>query len=145
MLLLWAKHWYCEGWKREKTWALTSHCCFLVAKSCPTLLWPHRPDSSVHGISQAIIRKWVAISYSRGSSQGLNPCLLHWQVNENPFLKTSIPRIDPFPPPYPDFTTLVPFNLSTCLPVSITLSQISALSRAEILFGISVFAIASNM
>ena len=40
---------------------------------------------SVHGIFQAQILKWVAISFSRGSSwffltQGLNPCLLHWQA-----------------------------------------------------------------
>ena len=43
----------------------------LVAQSCPTLcntmdcIWP---DSSVHGISQARILEWVAISSSRGSS-----------------------------------------------------------------------------
>ena len=44
------------------------------------------PGSSVHGIFQARIPEWVAISYSRGSSQtqGLNPhflSLLHWQVD----------------------------------------------------------------
>jgi len=33
-------------------------------------------DSSIHVILQARIPEWVAISYSRGSSQ-LNPCLLH--------------------------------------------------------------------
>ena len=46
------------------------HCCFLVAKSCPTLCDPMDcgpPDSSVHGISQARILEWVAISFSRGS------------------------------------------------------------------------------
>ena len=40
--------------------------------------------SSVHGMSQARILEWVAISSSRGSSQprqGSNPCLLHWQVD----------------------------------------------------------------
>ena len=50
------------------------HCCFccLVAKSCPTLRDPmdySLPGSSVHGISQARILEWVAISFSRGSSQ----------------------------------------------------------------------------
>ena len=41
------------------------------------------PDSSVHGISQARVLEWAAISFSRGSSwprdrtQGLNPGLLH--------------------------------------------------------------------
>ena len=33
-------------------------------------------DSSIHVILQARIPQWVAISFSRGSSQ-LNPCLLH--------------------------------------------------------------------
>ena len=41
------------------------------------------PVSSVHGISQARILEWVAISYSRASSwprkAWLNPCLLHEQ------------------------------------------------------------------
>ena len=37
------------------------------------------PGSSVHGILQAKIVEWVAIPFSRGSSQtqGLNPGLLH--------------------------------------------------------------------
>ena len=37
------------------------------------------PGASVRGILQAIILAWVAMSSSRGSSQGLNPhlCLLH--------------------------------------------------------------------
>ena len=44
----------------------------LVAKSCPTLAstWDcSPPSSSVHGILQARILEWVAISFSRGSSQ----------------------------------------------------------------------------
>ena len=43
----------------------------LVAQSCPTLCDPvdySPPGSSVHGISQARILEWVAISSSRGSS-----------------------------------------------------------------------------
>ena len=43
----------------------------LVTKSCPTLviLWDcSPPGSSVHGISQARILKWVAISFSRAYS-----------------------------------------------------------------------------
>ena len=36
------------------------------------------PGPSVHGILQARILKCVAISISRGSSQGSNPHLLHW-------------------------------------------------------------------
>ena len=48
-----------------------------VAQSCPTLWDPMDcclPHSSVHGISQAGVLEWVAISFSRGSSQDLpNP------------------------------------------------------------------------
>ena len=46
--------------------------CVLVAQSCQTLCDPmdcSLPGSSVHGILQARILKWVAISYSRGSSR----------------------------------------------------------------------------
>ena len=44
----------------------------LVAQSCPTLCDPmdcSPPGSSLHEIFQARILKWVAISFSRGSSQ----------------------------------------------------------------------------
>ena len=43
-----------------------------VAQSCPTLCDSvdcSLPGSSVHGILQARILEWVAISFSRGSSQ----------------------------------------------------------------------------
>ena len=47
-------------------------CCCFIAKSCPTL-WDamacSSPGSTVHVISQARILEWVAISFSRGSSQ----------------------------------------------------------------------------
>ena len=42
-----------------------------VTQSCPTLCDPmdcSLPGSSVHGIFQARILEWVAISFSRGSS-----------------------------------------------------------------------------
>ena len=67
--------------------------CVLCAKSlllCPTLWYPvdhSLSDSSVHGIFQARILEWVAITYSRGSSRGWNPCLLcllHWRVGSLP-------------------------------------------------------------
>ena len=38
------------------------------AQSCLTLCDCNPPESSVHGISQAWILEWVAISFSRGSS-----------------------------------------------------------------------------
>ena len=42
----------------------------LVAKSCPTRtsMDCSPPGSSVHGIFQARILEWIAISFSRGSS-----------------------------------------------------------------------------
>ena len=43
----------------------------LVAQSCPTLCDPmyySPPGFSVHGILQARMLEWVAISFSRGSS-----------------------------------------------------------------------------
>ena len=70
-------------------------CCYcLVAKLCLTL-WPmdcSPPDSSVHGISKARILEWVAISFSRWSSQPGNQILItcsigrwilyHWVTRE---------------------------------------------------------------
>ena len=43
-----------------------------VAQLCPTLCNPvdcNLPGSSIHGILQTRILEWVAISFSRGSSQ----------------------------------------------------------------------------
>ena len=56
------------------------HCCYHrctdidieVAQSCPTLCDPmdcSPPGSSIHGIFQARVLEWVAISFLRGSSQ----------------------------------------------------------------------------
>ena len=42
-----------------------------VAQSCPTLWGPmdcSLPGSSVHGIFQAIVLEWIAVSFSSGSS-----------------------------------------------------------------------------
>ena len=50
-------------------WAIREAC--LVTKLCPTLCDPmdcSLPGSSVHGVSQERILKWVALSFSRGSS-----------------------------------------------------------------------------
>ena len=52
-------------------WNTVLLCCCLVTKSCLTLCDPmdcSLPGSSIHGISQAKIPEWVAISFSRGSS-----------------------------------------------------------------------------
>ena len=61
-----------------------------VLSSVSNSLWSHGnrspPGSSVHGILQARILEWIAISSSRGSvflTRRSNPpllCLLHWQA-----------------------------------------------------------------
>ena len=49
-----------------------------VAQLCLTLSDPMDcSQDSLHGILQARILEWVAISFSRGSSQGSSPGLLH--------------------------------------------------------------------
>ena len=56
-------------------------CYCLFAKSCPNLLQPldcSPPGSSLHGISQARILDWVAISFSRGSSPLRNKTSIFW-------------------------------------------------------------------
>ena len=59
----------CSGQQEhEKMFSIVSE----VAQLCQTLCDPtdcSLPGSSVHGIFQAIVLEWVAISFSRGSSQ----------------------------------------------------------------------------
>ena len=60
-----------------KSSLVISCCMFLVSQSCLTLRNPmdcNPPGSSVHGILQIRIVKWVAIPFSRGSSRGLLRC-----------------------------------------------------------------------
>ena len=50
---------------------IQSYVCMLIAQSCPTLCDPMGyilPGSSVHGILQAKILKWVVIPFVKGSS-----------------------------------------------------------------------------
>ena len=77
-----------QGFESLKSWGvLAPHtleevCCSLVAKSSPTLTDRRDPGCSVHGISQARILEWIAISFSRGSSQPrdwiLISCIGRW-------------------------------------------------------------------
>ena len=69
--------------------------CSIVSNS----LWPHGcspPGSSVHGISQARILEWVAISYARGFSRPRDQTrtgrriLDHWATREAPFEQWAI-------------------------------------------------------
>ena len=46
-----------------------SESCSVVSDSLHSLVDCNPPSSSVHGILQARILEWVAISFSRGSSQ----------------------------------------------------------------------------
>ena len=66
-----------------------------VAQSCPTLCEPmdcSLPGSSVHGIFQAIVLEWIAISFSRGSSWPrdrtqvshiVDRCFTVWAIMQN--------------------------------------------------------------
>jgi len=63
-------------------------CMCLVAQSCLTLCDPmdcSPPGLSVHGISQARILEWVAIPFSRGSSQSRDQIQVsHMQADSLP-------------------------------------------------------------
>ena len=63
-------------------------CCCLVAKSRPNLLQLHGL-SSLHGILQARTLEWVAISFSRGSSQPRNQTCISSIVGR---FFTTVPR-----------------------------------------------------
>ena len=61
--------------------SLNSVCVWLVTQSCLTLCDPMDCNllaSSVHGISQARILEWIAITSSRGSSQPGTPTWVSW-------------------------------------------------------------------
>ena len=74
-----------------------SKCLSEVCQSCPTLCDPmdcSPPGSSVHGILQARILEWVAISFSRGSSRF--PNLPHYKKHTPETCKP--PYNSPIPP-----------------------------------------------
>ena len=66
-------------------------CVCSVTQSCQNLCNPidcSLSSSSIHGILQARILEWVAIFFSRGSSQPRDQtrllCFLHWQASSLP-------------------------------------------------------------
>ena len=64
-------------------WVLATQSCCLIAKPWPTLVTPSDcspPGSSVHGILQARRHLLQGIF----PTQGLNLCLMHWQVSSLP-------------------------------------------------------------
>ena len=61
-----------EGENIKKRWQEYTESESEVAQSCPTLCDPmdcSLPGFSVHGVFQARVLEWVAIAFSRGSSQ----------------------------------------------------------------------------
>ena len=104
---------------------------YSVAKSCLTLCNPmdwSLPGSPVHGISQARILEWVAISYSEGSFRGWTqisyiPCigwqiLCHCTTWEAPLIKQTykaLASLRAFEIPLPFTSTcLIPSNVCFC-------------------------------
>ena len=77
-------------------WHFVSTVLCSVAQSCPALCGPmdcSPPGSSVHGVSQARILEWVAVSYSRGSSRPRDwtrvscvPCVGGWILDHECYL-----------------------------------------------------------
>ena len=68
-----------------------------VAQSCPTLCDPtdcSLPGSSLHGILQASVLEWVAISFSRGSSRPRDRTLVSCITGRRFNLWASLPYID---------------------------------------------------
>ena len=67
---------------------LVSTVCMLVARSCLTLCNPmdcNLPGSSVHSIFQARALEWVAISFSRDSSQSRDQTQVSHIVGQTPY------------------------------------------------------------
>ena len=77
----------CHRWVGDAGISCVEARCLAAHVQCPTLCNPtdcSPPGSSVHGISQVRILEWVVISSFRGSSQGLNLRLQHWQADSLP-------------------------------------------------------------
>ena len=72
-----AKPWRIEGEYKEATVLIIQYLCSPESESegtqsCPTLCDPmdcSLPGFSAHGIFQAIVMEWIAISFSKGSSR----------------------------------------------------------------------------
>ena len=84
-IILWWDNWINKRWYAH---AMKYFCCCLVTKSCLTLcdsMGCSLPGSSVHGISQAKILEWVAVSFSRylpnSGTESMSPA---WQANSLP-------------------------------------------------------------
>ena len=78
-------------------WASKNRACAKSLQSCPTLCDPmdcSPPGSSVHGILQARILKWVARPFSRGSSRPrIEPRSHYVSCTAGGFIATSATRV----------------------------------------------------
>ena len=120
-------------------WAFTitlPWCCCWVSKSCLTLLNSmdySPPGSSVHGIPQAKILEWVAISFSRESSWPRNQTLI--SCTAGIFFTTEPPGKPLQSLPLSENSLSLSFSLSLCLSsflVSVSISFSLPLSFAHL-------------
>ena len=100
-------------------------CVCSVAQLCPSTCDPmdcSPPSSSVHGIFQARILEWVAISYSRGSSRIISfvSCtgrwILHhsvnWEAHTEYYLAIKKNEIMPFAEIWMDLAIVIATEVS---------------------------------
>ena len=86
-----------------------------VAQSCPTLWDPmdcSLPGSSVHGIFQARVLEWVAVTFSRGSSQPRDQTRVS-RIAGRRFTLWSTREA-----PYKDMTPLLAFHAAYSVPLT---------------------------
>ena len=87
--------------KKKENEIIKLRTCAKLLQLCPTLCSPmycSLPGSSVHGIPQIRMLEWVAVPFSRGSSQPGNqtPRLLYlllWQEGSLPLALHGKPQI----------------------------------------------------
>ena len=78
-----------------------------VAQSCPTLCDPMDctlPGSSIHGIFQARILEWVAISFSRKSSRPRDWTQISYIITVETFQNNHFPLLESESVGYPDMS-----------------------------------------
>ena len=112
-------------------------CYYLVTKCCPTLVTPwtvahQAPLGFAHGISQASILEWVAISFSRKSSWTRDrTCvswigtriLYHWATCEARVHSCTLIKLNSLRKP---IWLRISSSLFLCLPVSLSIIYLSS-------------------
>ena len=127
----------------------------LVTQSCPTLCNPmdcSLPYSSIHGVFQARVLEWVAISFSRGSSQPRDQtwvsrivvrCFTIWATREVTLFQSRskykmIPRIK-FKPYHVISGSTWQEPMNKINKMSAFLLHVSVLNALQILFNLHTF------